>query len=136
MHWPQGHAQISPRLSLSCQEHGTIVGFPGAEPYKGSVLEVPCDILIPAATERQLTAENAHLVNAKVGSTLQPCPQEPGPWCLCPAGCQSSPTAVWRERGAERVGHALPVCCWPRARVRCLEVPGERSCKGWGSPAR
>ncbi|XP_019390869.1 PREDICTED: glutamate dehydrogenase, mitochondrial-like isoform X1 [Crocodylus porosus] len=47
-------------------EHGTIVGFPGAEPYKGSVLEVPCDILIPAATERQLTAENAHLVNAKI----------------------------------------------------------------------
>uniref|UniRef100_A0A8C3PCE0 Glutamate dehydrogenase 1, mitochondrial n=1 Tax=Chrysemys picta bellii TaxID=8478 RepID=A0A8C3PCE0_CHRPI len=47
-------------------EHGTIVGFPKAEPYEGSVLEVPCDILIPAAIEKQLTKENAHRVQAKI----------------------------------------------------------------------
>ncbi|XP_030429091.1 glutamate dehydrogenase, mitochondrial-like isoform X1 [Gopherus evgoodei] len=47
-------------------EHGTIVGFPKAEPYEGSVLEVPCDILIPAAVEKQLTKENAHRVQAKI----------------------------------------------------------------------
>uniref|UniRef100_A0A672UBU7 Glutamate dehydrogenase n=1 Tax=Strigops habroptila TaxID=2489341 RepID=A0A672UBU7_STRHB len=48
------------------QGHGTIVGFPKAEPYDGSILEVPCDILIPAATEKQLTRENAPRVQAKI----------------------------------------------------------------------
>uniref|UniRef100_A0A8C8RYB3 Glutamate dehydrogenase 1, mitochondrial n=1 Tax=Pelusios castaneus TaxID=367368 RepID=A0A8C8RYB3_9SAUR len=48
------------------REHGTIVGFPKAEPLEGSVLEVPCDILIPAAVEKQLTKENAHRVKAKI----------------------------------------------------------------------
>ena len=53
-------------LSRSFQGHGTIVGFPKAEPYDGSILEVPCDILIPAAIEKQLTRENAPRVQAKV----------------------------------------------------------------------
>ncbi|NXJ74253.1 DHE3 dehydrogenase, partial [Trogon melanurus] len=48
------------------QVHGTTVGFPNAEPYHGSILEVPCDILIPAATEKQLTSENAPRVQAKI----------------------------------------------------------------------
>ncbi|XP_043376499.1 glutamate dehydrogenase, mitochondrial-like isoform X3 [Dermochelys coriacea] len=48
------------------KEHGTIVGFPKAESYDGSVLEVPCDILIPAAIEKQLTKDNAHRVQAKI----------------------------------------------------------------------
>ncbi|GAB0195985.1 glutamate dehydrogenase 1, mitochondrial-like [Grus japonensis] len=48
------------------QGHGTIVGFPKAEPYDGSTLEVPCDILIPAAIEKQLTRENAPRVPAKI----------------------------------------------------------------------
>ncbi|KAG5831588.1 hypothetical protein ANANG_G00305290 [Anguilla anguilla] len=30
-------------------QHGTIVGFPNAEPYEGSILEADCNILIPAA---------------------------------------------------------------------------------------
>ncbi|XP_053148202.1 glutamate dehydrogenase, mitochondrial-like isoform X2 [Hemicordylus capensis] len=46
--------------------HGTIVGFPNAKALEGSVLELPCDILIPAAIERQLTEENAQRVNAKI----------------------------------------------------------------------
>uniref|UniRef100_A0A8D0KUV2 Glutamate dehydrogenase n=1 Tax=Strix occidentalis caurina TaxID=311401 RepID=A0A8D0KUV2_STROC len=48
------------------QGHGTIVGFPKTESYNGSVLEVPCDILIPAAIEKQLTGENAPRVQAKI----------------------------------------------------------------------
>lgn len=52
--------------SCSLQGHGTIVGFPKAEHYDGSILEVPCDILIPAAAEKQLTRENAPRVQAKV----------------------------------------------------------------------
>lgn len=60
-------ARLGPaKLSCSFQGHGTIVGFPKAEPYDGSILEVPCDILIPAAIEKQLTRENAPRVQAKV----------------------------------------------------------------------
>lgn len=58
--------QSPARLSFLLQGHGTIVGFPKAEPYEGSILEVPCDILIPAAIEKQLTRENAPRVQAKV----------------------------------------------------------------------
>lgn len=60
-------ARLGPAgLSCSFQGHGTIVGFPKAEPCDGSILEVPCDILIPAAIEKQLTRENAPRVQAKV----------------------------------------------------------------------
>jgi glutamate dehydrogenase (NAD(P)+) len=39
---------------------GTVLGFPHSETLKSrEVLEVPCDILIPAAMENQITAENA-----------------------------------------------------------------------------
>jgi glutamate dehydrogenase (NAD(P)+) len=48
-------------------EHGTIVGFPGAEPYKGDNLMCePCDIFIPAAVEKVINSENAHKIQAKV----------------------------------------------------------------------
>ncbi|XP_070304321.1 glutamate dehydrogenase, mitochondrial [Salvelinus sp. IW2-2015] len=47
-------------------EHGSIVGFPGAKPYEGSLLEAPCHILIPAASEKQLTRNNAHRIKAKI----------------------------------------------------------------------
>ncbi|KAL7889736.1 hypothetical protein AOLI_G00019940 [Acnodon oligacanthus] len=46
--------------------HGTIVGFPKATPYEGSILEADCDILIPAASEKQLTKNNASRVKAKI----------------------------------------------------------------------
>ena len=48
-------------------EHGTVQGFPGASDISNTeVLEVDCDILIPAALENQLTSRNAHNVKAKV----------------------------------------------------------------------
>uniref|UniRef100_A0AAQ5X1U9 Glutamate dehydrogenase 1, mitochondrial n=1 Tax=Amphiprion ocellaris TaxID=80972 RepID=A0AAQ5X1U9_AMPOC len=46
--------------------NGTIVGFPNSTPYEGSILEADCDILIPAASEKQLTKSNAHKIKAKV----------------------------------------------------------------------
>uniref|UniRef100_A0A8C5QHJ7 Glutamate dehydrogenase n=1 Tax=Leptobrachium leishanense TaxID=445787 RepID=A0A8C5QHJ7_9ANUR len=48
------------------QQHGTIVGFPKAQPYEGNILEADCDILIPAASEKQLTKSNAHRIKAKI----------------------------------------------------------------------
>lgn len=48
------------------QANGTIVGFPDSTPYDGSILEADCDILIPAASEKQLTKSNAHKIKAKV----------------------------------------------------------------------
>ena len=49
-------------------ERGTLLGFPGAAalPRREDALELDCDILIPAALERQITAENAARVRAKI----------------------------------------------------------------------
>lgn len=46
--------------------NGTITGFPGADSYDGDLLLEQCDILVPAAGESVLTAENAGLVKAKI----------------------------------------------------------------------
>jgi glutamate dehydrogenase (NAD(P)+) len=48
-------------------EHGTVVGFPGAKAVSNAeLLEIECDILIPAALENQITESNAERVKAKV----------------------------------------------------------------------
>jgi glutamate dehydrogenase (NAD(P)+) len=49
------------------QEHGTVQGFPGARDITNAeVLEVDCDILIPAALENQITERNAGNVKARL----------------------------------------------------------------------
>ncbi|NXL37691.1 DHE3 dehydrogenase, partial [Glaucidium brasilianum] len=48
------------------QGHGTIAGFPKAEFYDSRILEVPCNVLIPAAIKKQLTGQNAPQVQAKI----------------------------------------------------------------------
>ena len=59
------HALIAYR-----KETGSILGFPGATNFekkdRTKVLEFPCDILIPAALENQITAENADKIQAKI----------------------------------------------------------------------
>ncbi|KAM5320962.1 glutamate dehydrogenase 1, mitochondrial isoform 1-T1 [Glossophaga mutica] len=47
-------------------QHGSILGFPKAKLYEGSILEADCDILIPAASEKQLTKSNAPRIKAKI----------------------------------------------------------------------
>jgi glutamate dehydrogenase (NAD(P)+) len=49
------------------KEHGTVQGFPGASDVTNAdVLEVECDILIPAALENQITSRNARSISARV----------------------------------------------------------------------
>jgi glutamate dehydrogenase (NAD(P)+) len=49
------------------QEHGTVQGFPGSKDISNAqVLEVECDILIPAALENQITEKNAGKVKARL----------------------------------------------------------------------
>ncbi len=57
----------SRRSSPGSSEHGTVQGFPGAtDVTNAEVLEVDCDILIPAALENQITERNAGKVKAKL----------------------------------------------------------------------
>ncbi len=50
------------------RERRTLLGFPGATNLarREDALELECDILIPAALERQITADNAPRVRAKI----------------------------------------------------------------------
>jgi glutamate dehydrogenase (NAD(P)+) len=48
-------------------EHQFVRDFPGGDPVSRSgVLEVPCDILVPAALECQITADNAHAIDCRL----------------------------------------------------------------------
>jgi glutamate dehydrogenase (NAD(P)+) len=60
------------------QEHGSVVGFPNAEVVGiQDVLEVPCDILVPAATEGVITEANADRVQARIVSEAANGPTTP-----------------------------------------------------------
>lgn len=46
---------------------GSVVGFAGATPVSNqAILEIACDVLIPAALENQITAENADRIKTKI----------------------------------------------------------------------
>lgn len=55
-------------VSAHYRATGSLLGFPGATDIKNSAagLELDCDILIPAALEHQLTAENAPRIKARI----------------------------------------------------------------------
>ncbi|MFZ7145685.1 MAG: hypothetical protein ACO1G6_10120 [Bacteroidota bacterium] len=50
------------------KEKGSILNFPGSKNYENAMamLEMDCDILIPAALENQITKENAPNIKAKI----------------------------------------------------------------------
>ena len=65
IHNPRG---LDPaKVSAWKQEHGTVVGFPGSDEVSNrEILELDCDILVPAALENQITRQNADSIKAKV----------------------------------------------------------------------
>jgi glutamate dehydrogenase (NAD(P)+) len=55
------------KVSAWKREHGTVVGFPGSEEISNTaILEVDCEILVPAALENQITHTNAARINARI----------------------------------------------------------------------
>jgi glutamate dehydrogenase (NAD(P)+) len=56
-----------PKVIAWKQEHGTVQGFPGSKDISNAeILEVDCDILIPAALENQITDRNAGNIKARL----------------------------------------------------------------------
>ncbi|GCF09313.1 Glu/Leu/Phe/Val family dehydrogenase [Dictyobacter arantiisoli] len=61
------HGIDVPTAMRFSREHGNLRGLPGVEPVSNAeLLELPCDILIPAALENQITGANAARVQARV----------------------------------------------------------------------
>src|SRR5262245_51564835 len=55
------------QLEAHVAESGSVLGFPGAEAVTNSqILELPCDILVPAAIGSQIRADNADRVKATI----------------------------------------------------------------------
>lgn len=55
------------KLEKHASDHKSVVGFPDAEAITNQqLLTTPCDVLVPAALERQITAENAGRINCRI----------------------------------------------------------------------
>jgi glutamate dehydrogenase (NAD(P)+) len=55
------------RLVAHAEGAKTVIGFPDSEAISGTeLLEQPCEILLPAATENQITSQNADRIRAKI----------------------------------------------------------------------
>ncbi|MGH9580321.1 MAG: Glu/Leu/Phe/Val family dehydrogenase, partial [Terriglobales bacterium] len=68
-----------PALIAYKVESGSVAGFPGAEPLSnGDVLELECDILVPAALENQITMAKAGRVRARIVAEAANGPTTPG----------------------------------------------------------
>jgi glutamate dehydrogenase (NAD(P)+)/glutamate dehydrogenase (NADP+) len=51
----------------AAQNHKNLIGFPGSVPVSNAeLLTLPCDVLIPAALENQITQDNAHQIQAQI----------------------------------------------------------------------
>jgi len=62
-----GHGLDIPALTAYVAQTGSVVGFPNTEPLTSAeVLEIPCDVLVPAALQGQITESNAQNIRAKM----------------------------------------------------------------------
>lgn len=61
------HGLSIPDLFTYAARTGSVTGFPDTEPLSNAeILETPCDVLVPAALQGQITRENASKVQAKM----------------------------------------------------------------------
>jgi len=55
------------RVDAWMKEQGSLKGFPGVERVTNSeILELPCDVLVPAAIQNQITADNAERIHCRI----------------------------------------------------------------------
>ncbi len=59
---------LDPRAVITyMQRTGNVAGFPGTEPVTNTeLLELPCEFLVPAAIEGQITTQNAPAIQAQI----------------------------------------------------------------------
>ncbi|MFB2892589.1 Glu/Leu/Phe/Val dehydrogenase [Aerosakkonemataceae cyanobacterium BLCC-F50] len=63
---PEG-LDIPALKAYSLNNHRSVIGFPGAKAVTNAeLLALPCDVLIPAALENQITEDNVHEVQAQI----------------------------------------------------------------------
>jgi glutamate dehydrogenase (NAD(P)+) len=56
-----------PRVLDHLREHGSLEKYPEAEPVSNhELLEIECDVLMPAATENQITSQNAERIKCRI----------------------------------------------------------------------
>jgi glutamate dehydrogenase (NAD(P)+) len=129
------------------QEHGTVQGFPGATDITNAeLLEVDCDILIPAALENQITSRNAGKVKARLIAEAANGPTTPEadaelfrrgvfmiPDILCNAGGVTVSYFEWvqdlnRDHWSEEVVNQKLLGIMTKAFAETLEIAARESC--------
>jgi glutamate dehydrogenase (NAD(P)+) len=129
------------------QEHGTVQGFPGATDITNAeIIEIDCDILIPAALENQITARNAGNVKARLIAEAANGPTTPEadeilfknwkfmiPDILCNAGGVTVSYFEWvqdlnRDHWSESVVNAKLKDIMVRAFVETLAIARREQC--------
>jgi len=79
------------KLNTYVAENKTVVGFPEAEPVtQAQLLTTPCDILVPAALERQITEANAGQIRCRILAEAANGPSRPRPTLSSPSARRSS----------------------------------------------
>jgi glutamate dehydrogenase (NAD(P)+) len=68
-----------PKVVVHKNKTGSVAKFPGAKAISSNaVLELECDVLVPAALENQITLSNAHSIRAKIVAEAANGPTTPG----------------------------------------------------------
>ena len=129
------------------QEHGTVQGFPGASDISNAeLLEIDCDILIPAALENQITSANAGRIKATLIAEAANGPTTPEadeelyrrgvfmiPDILCNAGGVTVSYFEWvqdlnRDHWSEAVVNEKLLGIMTKAFAETLELSQRESC--------
>jgi len=68
-----------PKVVAHKNKTGSVAKFPGSKPISSDdVLELECDVLVPAALENQITLTNAHKIKARIVAEAANGPTTPG----------------------------------------------------------